>query len=124
MWEKSSKRKFEIFDLTILYCKTCETRFHSLLDYGTISLPHYTNLATALILSSARASIWRLLQQDFRNATIVCRFLQEIEQHFWSNLYLTEIAKITANYASNKFEVYVRYVQNQVYQDRVLTDLQ
>lgn len=51
-------------------------------------------------------------------------FLQEIEQHFWSKLYLTAIAKITARYATADFDVYVRYVQNQVYQDRVLTDLQ
>ncbi|XP_039268208.2 uncharacterized protein LOC120343153 [Styela clava] len=52
------------------------------------------------------------------------RFLQDIEQHFWAKLYLTDIAKLTAQYATSEFEVYVRYVQNQVYQDRVLTDLQ
>lgn len=52
------------------------------------------------------------------------KFLKEIEEHFWNSIYLTDVAKITAKYARSDFDVYVRYVQNQVYQDRILTDLQ
>nr|CAB3260960.1 uncharacterized protein LOC100176478 [Phallusia mammillata] len=52
------------------------------------------------------------------------KFLQDLEKHFWKEFKLTKICELIAQYAKSDFDVYVRYIQNQTYQDRVLTKLQ
>ncbi|XP_076824340.1 uncharacterized protein LOC143470233 isoform X2 [Clavelina lepadiformis] len=52
------------------------------------------------------------------------KFLEELERHFWLDYRLTKVCDIVTRYAKKEFNVYVLYIQNQSYQDRVLTDLQ
>ena len=52
------------------------------------------------------------------------RFLRDLEAHFWQDIKLARVCDLIAQYSKSEFDVYIRYIQNQVYQDRTLTKLQ
>lgn len=52
-----------------------------------------------------------------------CRLLCDLETRLKENLVLTDVCDLLAEHFEKRFDAYVKYCSNQVYQDRVLRRL-
>ena len=51
------------------------------------------------------------------------KFLEDLERRWQSSVLCDGICEAIRDHAKNRFQIYVKYCSNQVYQDRIITRL-